>query len=67
MEAGTKNCGLRPTLIGECGIPMDINEKEVQSMNLTLFQAFCTGDYTHHDIFLDAVISALEVILIDAL
>lgn len=37
-------------VIGECGIPMDINRKK----------AFDSGDYRHHTNFLDAVISALD-------
>ncbi|KAI8910703.1 glycoside hydrolase superfamily [Powellomyces hirtus] len=37
-------------LFGECGLPMDMNEK----------QAYETGDYTQHTIFLDAMIGALE-------
>lgn len=48
---GLKRVGVTPSLIGECGIPMDINEKK----------AFETGDYTHHNNFLDAVINAMEV------
>ncbi|KAJ3122493.1 hypothetical protein HK098_002791 [Nowakowskiella sp. JEL0407] len=47
--------GQRPCLIGECGIPMDINEKK----------AYETGDYTIHTNFLDAVISAMESNLVN--
>jgi hypothetical protein len=42
--------GDKPILIGECGIPMDINQK----------RAFLTGDYAHHTNFLDAVLRAME-------
>ncbi|KAI9143495.1 glycoside hydrolase superfamily [Paraphysoderma sedebokerense] len=49
-ESGLTRIGAKPVVIGECGIPMDINERK----------AFETGDYTHHNNFLDAVISAME-------
>jgi hypothetical protein len=29
VSAGLRNVGERPILVGECGIPMDINEKKV--------------------------------------
>ncbi|KAJ3414951.1 hypothetical protein HDV05_005782 [Chytridiales sp. JEL 0842] len=50
VNIGTKKVGERPILIGECGIPMDINEKK----------AFETGDFTHHTNFLNACINAME-------
>ena len=49
--SGMTNLGPVPCLIGECGIPMDINERK----------AFASGNYIHHTNFLDAVISAMEV------
>ena len=52
VKQGIENLGQKPCLIGECGIPMDINRKK----------AYASGDYTHHTNFLDAVISSLEVI-----
>ncbi|KAJ3030404.1 UNVERIFIED_CONTAM: hypothetical protein HDU68_009218 [Siphonaria sp. JEL0065] len=50
MQTGKLKVGDRPVLMGECGIPMDFNEKK----------AYETGDYTRHNIFLDAVISSME-------
>lgn len=50
-KQGLKNVGATPCIIGECGIPMDMNEK----------YAFQTGNYKHHINFLDAVIHAMEV------
>ncbi|KAG0360934.1 hypothetical protein BG005_009533 [Podila minutissima] len=50
LNIGLKNVGTKPCLIGECGIPMDINQR----------QAFLSGDYQYHSKFLDAVISAME-------
>ncbi|KAL2915197.1 hypothetical protein HK105_205304 [Polyrhizophydium stewartii] len=55
VRTGAARVGPMPCLVGECGIPMDINEKE----------AFDTGDYTHHTNFLDAVISAMESNLVN--
>lgn len=52
VNTGFAKVGDKPILIGECGIPMDINEK----------RAFETGDYIHHNNFLDAVINAMEVL-----
>jgi hypothetical protein len=51
INAGLKKVGERPCIIGECGIPMDINQK----------RAFISGDYRHHTNFLDAVLSSLDV------
>ncbi|CAG8617955.1 6459_t:CDS:10 [Cetraspora pellucida] len=50
IKYGLENVGDKPCVIGECGIPMDINDKK----------AFETGDYTHHSNFLDAVLGAME-------
>ncbi|CAG8441294.1 4032_t:CDS:10 [Acaulospora colombiana] len=50
VRKGLKNAGNKPCVIGECGIPMDINDKK----------AFETGDYKHHINFLDAVLGAME-------
>ncbi|KAI7863141.1 glycoside hydrolase superfamily [Spinellus fusiger] len=54
-ENGLKNMGEKPCVLGEVGIPMDLNEKE----------ALKTGDYTRHIHFLDAVIYALETNLVN--
>lgn len=54
VETGRKKVGTRPILFGECGIPMDMNEKK----------AFETGDYSQHTNFLDAMINALEESLV---
>ncbi|KAJ3122642.1 hypothetical protein HK100_011897 [Physocladia obscura] len=43
VASGRNVVGDRPILMGECGIPMDINEKK----------AFETGDYRTHNKFLD--------------
>ncbi|KAJ3354594.1 hypothetical protein HDU83_005045 [Entophlyctis luteolus] len=50
FKTGRNKVGPRPVLMGECGIPMDINEKK----------AYETGDYELHSYFLDAVISSME-------
>ncbi|CAG8464688.1 11322_t:CDS:10 [Ambispora leptoticha] len=50
VQTGLQKVGQTPCVIGECGIPMDINDKK----------AFETGDYTHHSNFLDAVLCAME-------
>ncbi|KAG0054957.1 hypothetical protein BGZ83_009941 [Gryganskiella cystojenkinii] len=50
LNYGLQNVGNKPCVIGECGIPMDINQR----------QAFLSGDYGHHAKFLDAVLSAME-------
>ncbi|GJJ73555.1 endoglycosylceramidase [Entomortierella parvispora] len=50
LNYGLQNVGNKPCLIGECGIPMDINQR----------QAFLSGDYGYHAKFLDAVLSAME-------
>ncbi|KAG0002340.1 hypothetical protein BGZ80_005363 [Entomortierella chlamydospora] len=54
LNTGLQNVGNRPCLIGECGIPMDINQRK----------AFMNGDYGHHSKFLDAVLSSLEANLL---
>lgn len=54
-QSGLDNIGQVPTLFGEVGIPMDINDR----------YAFKTGDYSHQIQFLDAVIYALESSLVN--
>ncbi|KAI9224545.1 glycoside hydrolase superfamily [Blastocladiella britannica] len=51
---GVDRVGSVPCIIGECGIPMDINKRS----------AYDSGNYEHHDVFLDAVISAMEANLL---
>ncbi len=51
VRIGNERLGVRPIIFGECGIPMDINEK----------RAFATGDYTQHTRFLDTVLNGMEV------
>ncbi|KAI9183182.1 hypothetical protein H9P43_004099 [Blastocladiella emersonii ATCC 22665] len=51
---GKERVGNVPCVIGECGIPMDLNRRA----------AFDTGNYAHHNNFLDAVISAMEANLL---
>ncbi|KAL3896641.1 MAG: hypothetical protein SGCHY_003938 [Lobulomycetales sp.] len=55
VAQGQRNVGPKPTVIGECGVPMDINGKS----------AFQSGDYTHHRNFLDAVINAMDASLVN--
>lgn len=55
VKRGLEYVGDKPCIIGECGIPMDINDKK----------AFETGDYTHHVNFLDAVLLAMEKNLVN--
>lgn len=50
LRLGLQNVGTKPCLVGECGIPMDINQRA----------AFMSGDYGYHAKFLDAVLSAME-------
>ncbi|KAF9928731.1 hypothetical protein FBU30_002149 [Linnemannia zychae] len=50
LRLGLQNVGTKPCLVGECGIPMDINQRA----------AFMSGDYGYHTKFLDAVLSAME-------
>lgn len=50
VKKSLANVGNLPIVFGECGIPMDINEKK----------AFQTGNYDVHTTFLNAVINALE-------
>ncbi|KAG0196470.1 hypothetical protein BGX33_001603, partial [Mortierella sp. NVP41] len=54
LNAGLQNVGNKPCLIGECGIPMDINQRK----------AFMSGDFGHHSRFLDAILSSLEANLL---
>ncbi|CAI2171442.1 2950_t:CDS:10 [Funneliformis geosporum] len=55
IKNGLQYVGEKPCVIGECGIPMDINEK----------QAFLTNDWAHHSNFLDAVLCAMEKNLVN--
>ncbi|PKY22164.1 glycoside hydrolase [Rhizophagus irregularis] len=55
VKGGLQFVGEKPCIIGECGIPMDINEK----------QAFLTNDWVHHSNFLDAVLGAMEKNLVN--
>ncbi|KAJ3193375.1 hypothetical protein HK101_004929, partial [Irineochytrium annulatum] len=55
VRNGVARIGQRPILLGECGMPMDINEKK----------AFETNDYTWHTKFLDVCISGMESNLIN--
>ncbi|KAJ3148498.1 hypothetical protein HDU86_007428 [Geranomyces michiganensis] len=50
VGTGRSTYPAKALLFGECGLPMDINEK----------RAFETGDYSQHSVFLDAMISAME-------
>ncbi|KAK3819696.1 MAG: glycoside hydrolase superfamily [Benniella sp.] len=54
LNMGLQNVGPKPCLIGECGIPMDLNQR----------QAFLSGDYGLHSKALDAVLSAMEANLL---
>lgn len=54
INYGLKKVGQKPCIIGECGIPMDINQK----------RAFASGDYKHHTNFLDAILSSLDANLV---
>lgn len=53
--SGLANMGEKPCIFGEVGIPMDLNERI----------AFTKGDYANHIHFMDAVIHALEVNLVN--
>ncbi|KDQ21322.1 glycoside hydrolase family 5 protein [Botryobasidium botryosum FD-172 SS1] len=50
VEAGYRSLGETPVIIGECGVPMDMNDGE----------AFRTGDFTWQEKMMDALISGLE-------
>ncbi|KAH9988245.1 glycoside hydrolase superfamily [Russula compacta] len=50
VEAGYRSLGERPVLIGECGVPMDMNSRA----------AFKTDDWTWQRRMMDAMITALE-------
>ncbi|KAI9364048.1 glycoside hydrolase superfamily [Pilaira anomala] len=54
-EDGLRDMGNKPCILGEVGIPMDLNDK----------LAFTDNDYAKHVNFLDAVIYALETNLIN--
>ncbi|KAI9333868.1 glycoside hydrolase superfamily [Obelidium mucronatum] len=55
VNTGKRLVGHRAVLMGECGIPMDINEK----------QAYSTGNYNTHNNFLDTVIRSMETNLLN--
>ncbi|KAG0302259.1 hypothetical protein BGZ98_007660 [Dissophora globulifera] len=55
LNTGLQNVGNKPCVIGECGIPMDINQR----------RAFMNGDYGYHSKFLDAILSSLEANLLN--
>ncbi|KAJ7672413.1 glycoside hydrolase [Mycena polygramma] len=50
VEGGYKTLGEKPVLIGECGVPMDMNKGE----------AFRTDDFTWQARMMDAMITGLE-------
>ncbi|KAF9521115.1 glycoside hydrolase family 5 protein [Hydnum rufescens UP504] len=50
VEAGYQSLGEVPVIIGECGVPMDLNKED----------AFRTGDFSWHERMMDAMIRALE-------
>ncbi|KAG5644275.1 hypothetical protein DXG03_008760 [Asterophora parasitica] len=54
VEAGYSSLGEKPVIIGECGIPMDMNKKE----------AFLTEDFTWQTRMMDAMLTGLERSLI---
>jgi len=49
-ERGAQNFGSTPCVVGECGLPFDINDAE----------AFKTGNFVHQANLMDAIISAME-------
>ncbi|KAK2465756.1 hypothetical protein APHAL10511_002300 [Amanita phalloides] len=54
VEEGYKSLGETPVLIGECGVPMDINEGE----------AFITENYSWQGRMMDALITGLDKALV---
>jgi hypothetical protein len=50
VEIGYRSLGERPVLIGECGVPMDMNGRT----------AFKTDDWTWQRRMMDAMITGLE-------
>ncbi|KAJ6520077.1 glycoside hydrolase [Mycena sanguinolenta] len=54
VEGGYRVLGEKPVLIGECGLPMDLNKGE----------AFQTDDFTWQTRMMDALVTALERSLI---
>ncbi|KAI8378482.1 glycoside hydrolase superfamily [Blakeslea trispora] len=54
-EDGLRDMGEKPCILGEVGIPMDLNNRI----------AFADDDYSNHIHFLDAIIYALETNLIN--
>ncbi|KAJ7291517.1 glycoside hydrolase superfamily [Mycena rebaudengoi] len=54
VEAAYRSLGEKPVLIGECGVPMDMNKRE----------AFQTDDFTWQSRMMDAMMTGLERSLI---
>lgn len=54
-EDGIKNMGEKPCILGEVGIPMDLNNRI----------AFVDDDYSSHIDFMDSVLYALETNLMN--
>ncbi|KAF8885813.1 glycoside hydrolase family 5 protein [Infundibulicybe gibba] len=54
VEAGYKALGEKPVIIGECGVPMDMNNRE----------AFDTEDFSWQSRMMDAMMTALEQSLV---
>ncbi|KAG8998998.1 hypothetical protein FRB90_012180 [Tulasnella sp. 427] len=54
VEEGYKSLGENPVIIGETGVPMDMNEKE----------AFSTRDFTWQERMMDALLTGLERALV---
>ncbi|ESK91213.1 glycoside hydrolase family 5 protein [Moniliophthora roreri MCA 2997] len=54
VESGYKALGEKPVIIGECGVPMDMNKGE----------AFDTDDFTWQARMMDALITALDRALV---
>ncbi|KAH8827138.1 glycoside hydrolase family 5 protein [Flagelloscypha sp. PMI_526] len=54
VEEGYKSLGETPVIIGECGIPMDMNRRE----------AFSTDDFTWQSRMMDAMITGLDRALV---
>lgn len=54
VESGYRSLGEKPVIIGECGVPMDLNKGE----------AFFTDDFVWQGRMMDAMITALERALV---
>lgn len=54
-QDGLKDMGEKPCILGEVGIPMDLNNKS----------AFSNDNYANHVHFMDAIIYALETNLMN--